>query len=99
MIPIPAPGIQQLGGAGNGVLDHFAPGQKIIHQIRNEKQGLRTFRQLLSVMVFSQKLVQGIEKHELDAGAFINFPLRHPGKGRFHHAIRSLVPVLEGLSG
>jgi hypothetical protein len=93
--PGPRAGVEQLGGRRVGVLAGARPAQEQVAEVGQHQQPIRRRRQ--PVADVGGELVDGVDRHELDAGAGEDRVAPEPGADVLHHAVGARVAVGDRL--
>jgi hypothetical protein len=94
LCPRPRPGVQALRRGGVGVLGYRAAGQSIAEVVGHRQHRSRACQHIAA---FGVKLVNRVERQELDAGDIVDAIAADAAEHRLHRAVGSRVAVMKWL--
>ena len=94
-VPVAGEDVEHLGGGGDGVFGLHLAGQQIVEQVGGEEQLVGALKQLGAVFRDRDELEEGVDLHELDAGALVDLVTGNGFEGLLHHAVGAVVAVVD----
>ena len=87
-----------MAGADNGEFIGLSTAEPEVEEIGHVEEGLGCGQQGRTGLDHGEQLVEAVDLHELNAGAFIDLDTRHDLEGNVHHAVSAAIAVVVGVT-